>query len=318
MNKKILIILGLVVIGLSTGLFYFLFLAKLKVIPPISTNQSANQPVEPAANNFNPTDCDVFASLEQKQTCLKLKNITNTRDLISQCQAYSQDQDLITECLQSLDAYNFQFALRQKIAEAKDGGICLKLLGQINQELCLVQVALNADDFVICDQIDSSEGKLNCRLKLISTANDFARCATLGDAKSITACQWRLVEANNSLIYCQGQTNVASQNRCLELFYTRQAMAQEDYAICNNIKTDEGKKYCLAQLPDDTDGDGLPDLRETNDYGTDLNKPDTDGDGLNDYDEINQYKTNPIIADTDGDTFSDGEEVASGHDPLQF
>ena len=43
--------------------------------------------------------------------------------------------------------------------------------------------------------------------------------------------------------------------------------------------------------------------------GTDPKKADTDGDGLNDGAEVNQYKTDPLKADTDGDGLNDGAEV---------
>jgi len=59
----------------------------------------------------------------------------------------------------------------------------------------------------------------------------------------------------------------------------------------------------------DNDKDGLT-KREELQLGTDPNNPDTDGDGLNDGEEINQYKTDPLKADTDGDGLNDGEEVS--------
>jgi len=43
---------------------------------------------------------------------------------------------------------------------------------------------------------------------------------------------------------------------------------------------------------------------------------DTDGDGLSDKDEINQYGTDPLLSDTDGDGISDGQEVNLGTDAL--
>jgi hypothetical protein len=58
----------------------------------------------------------------------------------------------------------------------------------------------------------------------------------------------------------------------------------------------------------DDDGDGLSNQQELQ-LGTDPNNPDTDGDGLNDGAEVNQYGTNPKNKDTDGDTLSDGDEV---------
>ncbi len=65
----------------------------------------------------------------------------------------------------------------------------------------------------------------------------------------------------------------------------------------------------------DSDGDGLADAEEVNDFGTDPTNPDTDGDDLDDGDEI-QLETDPSIADSDNDGFEDGEEVLSaGSDP---
>lgn len=58
----------------------------------------------------------------------------------------------------------------------------------------------------------------------------------------------------------------------------------------------------------DDDQDGLSNNAELT-AGTDPNNPDTDGDGLNDGVEVNQFSTNPRKQDTDDDTLLDGEEV---------
>ncbi|MDY6837608.1 MAG: hypothetical protein SWH78_06515 [Thermodesulfobacteriota bacterium] len=80
-------------------------------------------------------------------------------------------------------------------------------------------------------------------------------------------------------------------------------------------------------LPADTDGDGISDYDEINEYGTDPYKVDTDGDGLNDGDELAYWGedwyvdydadglTNLLDMDSDGDGFSDGEERVKGTDP---
>jgi Bacterial Ig domain/Bacterial TSP3 repeat len=65
----------------------------------------------------------------------------------------------------------------------------------------------------------------------------------------------------------------------------------------------------------DTDGDGLADGAELNQYQTDPLVADTDGDRLNDGDEVNAYGSNPLVKDTDGDGFIDGFEAAEGSDP---
>ncbi len=73
---------------------------------------------------------------------------------------------------------------------------------------------------------------------------------------------------------------------------------------------------CATPIANDSDGDGLTDADETNNYGTDPLLADTDGDGLNDGNEINISGTDPLLADTDSDGVSDGLEFANGTDPL--
>ena len=74
--------------------------------------------------------------------------------------------------------------------------------------------------------------------------------------------------------------------------------------------------------PTDSDGDGLPNVRERQ-LGTDPRDADSDDDGINDGDEISAgnpgafepgVDTNPLDADTDDDGIADGEEVTSGAD----
>ena len=69
-------------------------------------------------------------------------------------------------------------------------------------------------------------------------------------------------------------------------------------------------------MPTDRDGDGLMDLEETKEYGTDPDRADTDGDGLADGSEVRRHRTDPTLADTDGGTVPDGAEVSRGSDPL--
>ncbi len=71
---------------------------------------------------------------------------------------------------------------------------------------------------------------------------------------------------------------------------------------------DEVNQYKTNPLKMDSDNDGLNDGFEVK-YKTDPLKADTDGDGLNDGAEVNQYKTHPLKADTDGDGLNDGDEV---------
>jgi outer membrane protein OmpA-like peptidoglycan-associated protein len=67
----------------------------------------------------------------------------------------------------------------------------------------------------------------------------------------------------------------------------------------------------------DTDGDGLSDGAEVNDYKTDPLNADTDWDALKDGAEVLTYLTDPLVADTDGGGVADGHEVIEDlTDPL--
>ncbi len=59
---------------------------------------------------------------------------------------------------------------------------------------------------------------------------------------------------------------------------------------------------------DDPDKDGLQNLDEYL-LNTDPRNPDSDGDGLSDYTEVNEYKTDATNPDTDGDGYNDGEDA---------
>jgi hypothetical protein len=88
--------------------------------------------------------------------------------------------------------------------------------------------------------------------------------------------------------------------------------------------------FTALRFPDG-DGDGYPDVVETNtgtfvsplDTGTDPNDPDTDGDGLLDgvethtqtFVDANDTGSDPHLVDSDGDGVGDGDEVAAGSDP---
>ncbi|MFA6427634.1 MAG: hypothetical protein WCW16_04310 [Candidatus Magasanikbacteria bacterium] len=65
----------------------------------------------------------------------------------------------------------------------------------------------------------------------------------------------------------------------------------------------------------DKDADGIEDTKE-DELGLDKWAADTDGDGISDFVEINEFKTDPRNPDTDGDGFWDGVELESGYNPL--
>jgi subtilisin family serine protease/outer membrane protein assembly factor BamB len=71
-----------------------------------------------------------------------------------------------------------------------------------------------------------------------------------------------------------------------------------------------------ADAAEDTDGDGLTNLREFQ-LGTYPTTRDTDADAIWDGREVNEVGTNPLLADTDGDGLADGRELEVSTRPTQ-
>ncbi|MCK4977751.1 MAG: hypothetical protein KAS36_12530, partial [Anaerolineales bacterium] len=88
----------------------------------------------------------------------------------------------------------------------------------------------------------------------------------------------------------------------------------------DEIGVQAGGVYLMLSDPnmEDTDSDGVEDFVELYSLPepTLPRDPDTDGDGLTDGEEVNEYSTDPWLLDTDGDEQIDGDEVADDSDPL--
>lgn len=84
----------------------------------------------------------------------------------------------------------------------------------------------------------------------------------------------------------------------------------------DGLPNDQEKSIGTDPRNPDTDGDGLKDGDEVNQYRTNPLKSDSDDDGLNDREELFSYKTDPMKADTDMDGLRDGDEITHRTDPL--
>ena len=71
----------------------------------------------------------------------------------------------------------------------------------------------------------------------------------------------------------------------------------------------EFNQYKTNPLGQDSDLDGLDDNEEVKNYTTNPNKMDTDSDGLSDGDEVLKHKTDPLREDSDNDGISDLDEI---------
>jgi hypothetical protein len=113
-------------------------------------------------------------------------------------------------------------------------------------------------------------------------------------------------------LYYRGVVNTRATEQAFIEGQTATALALVDLSVRQTLdagQADRGTATALAMTAiaeGDDDGDSLSNLKEAT-LGTDPNNPDTDGDGLSDGLEVNQYGTNPNNQDSDGDTLKDGQ-----------
>jgi serine/threonine protein kinase len=108
---------------------------------------------------------------------------------------------------------------------------------------------------------------------------------------------------------------VTQQQIAAETREALQAIAVEKTQQADNANVATVTSLTLtAEVAGDNDEDGLSNAQELA-GGTDPENDDTDGDGLNDGQEVNQYGTNPKQEDSDGDTLVDGAEIEHGTSP---
>ncbi len=119
------------------------------------------------------------------------------------------------------------------------------------------------------------------------------------------------------------ETDVSISNLTPDTLYYWKVVARD----LANLTT-EGPVWSFNVVTIDTDGDGISDGAEVNDFGTNPNLADTDGDGIDDGAELTYFgnewntdydgdgKINLLDPDSDNDGYSDGIEIDQGFNPL--
>ncbi len=113
-----------------------------------------------------------------------------------------------------------------------------------------------------------------------------------------------------------GDHNDAFWNLGIGLIFTGEGGSSD--ADMDGLTRDQELQLGTNPEMKDTDGDGLSDGLEFNQYNTDPLNSDSDGDGISDNDEVKNYMTNPNLVDTDKDGITDGDEILKYNtDPLR-
>lgn len=122
--------------------------------------------------------------------------------------------------------------------------------------------------------------------------------------------RWLLMLIPLLLLLCAALALFAL-NRTEQQAVTATAAAAAATTVAADATSTDVTVNLTATAAADPDEDGLTTAEEEN-IGTDPFNPDTDGDGLLDGEEVNEYGTQPRNRDTDGDTLEDGAEVETG------
>jgi len=230
---------------------------------------------------------------------------------------YAQIEDDLIACEDEGDVERCQDRIwTAKAREMQDPDVCLQASDAFAED-CVSGIAFDLLDESFCDVLDGAQYD-HCRDSVLYLVyveqGNYGACESLTDASLVSRCQGAV------------STAVAAEGGCVEAgisgalcddeIWMQQAIDSGNFIACNwlarsvNIETCKDKFHSI-----DSDSDGLV-LYDEYVAGTSDASADTDGDGLNDFEEVNQYGTDPTNPDTDGDGYSDGEELSAGFDPL--
>lgn len=168
-------------------------------------------------------------------------------------------------------------------------------LGRDDESACVSAVAFISGDSNFCHDLGYKSNKefMACASAVLQrTAEaEIGRCALLfGD--DYYNCLNAIFTVNNQRLDCASFSDASARAICQDVLNYQAAFLSYDRELCEAVKTEKLNQYCFKAIID--------------------KNQDTDGDGLTDLDEINEYPTHYLFADTDNDGIKDGEAVKRG------
>lgn len=227
-------------------------------------------------------------------------------------------EDDLADCQQEEDVdYCIDHVWSDMARELEDPSVCLQIASAAALENCVTEIAYAVVDDDYCEVLEDQARK-DCydavRYDVIVDSMVYADCGHLFDLNLGERCRHAIEAA------------AADQGNCAEVGVdvtlcsdedgVQQALAFGNPQACGWLAASTAVETCYELFNvTDIDEDGLS-LYDEYKASTSDDAVDTDGDGLGDADEINEYGTDPTDVDSDGDGYSDGEEVTNGFNPL--
>lgn len=220
-------------------------------------------------------------------------------------------------CASSRDQENCEARVRSETAKEEGSAEACAGLTNSSLESCVTLAAKTSGEPADCATL-VDEAKTTCedlaRFTHATTVRDIRECAQIVNTMLAVSCRSRVTDAAVAFGDCEAAH--VDQALCDTGAALREAIASGSPEACAALGTDDLRYQCDAGINSlDGDGDGLV-IADEYAAGTSDDAADSDGDGLDDGEEVNDYGTNPASADTDGDGYNDKTEVQSGHDPL--
>jgi hypothetical protein len=307
--------LGILLIGaLSLFIFTNKFFKNEPPKTPIKVIE-APQPLNPMTDSkdlFVTSDkCQKIASSSQKDFCYARAS--------SSLAAASNN---ILLCLGISDFGIRQDCIYNQANLDTDPKACNRIASKKLKEACLEMKSLANLDTKFCDIIDNDElyERQECFDRLAAfkaeKSGDINSCTSIKTLEYNSLCMDKSARQGAS---CEEITDLRQKELCISRREFAKAKSNLD---CEKIKTENYRKVCLAAIANidnknykfDDDNDNLNNSLELW-ISTDPFKSDTDGDGLSDFDEYQNFKTDPTASDTDADGISDSAEIANKTDP---
>lgn len=246
--------------------------------------------------------------LNRDKININIKNSDNTVGVVVNNEDKVGEQGQVSKAEQrkiEAEEIEIENSIYNEAMENKDVDKCLEMKDADSAVFCVQKIARDRGEISLCDKLEGDD-KIKCQSKIIRdlviSEGDIAKCSDILLEEDRTGCISIILDKNDYNMDLCKELEGEDKNYCLDTTQYMKAFEINDCSIIDSIEIREACETMLEEyLAEEEAGEG---------------NVDSDGDGLSDNDEINNYGTDPLNPDSDGDGYNDGQEVSAGYDPL--